>query len=69
MLRPRNDGRGEEPVVATELKAPRAGAIAGILFSILLFTSLVLIRLSVPDSPAGSRNMARRKREVDPTWP
>ena len=37
--------------IATELKAPRAGAIAGILFSILLLTSFVLIRLSVPDSP------------------
>jgi hypothetical protein len=38
-------------VIAAELKAPRAGAIAGILFSILLITSVVLIRLSVPDSP------------------
>jgi hypothetical protein len=41
----------DENGVAAELKAPRAGAVAGILFSILLFTSLVLIRLSVPDSP------------------
>ena len=41
----------KEPVIAAELKAPRAGAIAGILFSILLITSLVLIRLSIPDSP------------------
>jgi hypothetical protein len=40
-----------DPVIAAELKAPRAGAIAGILFSILLITSLVLIRLSIPDSP------------------
>jgi hypothetical protein len=40
-----------DPVVAAQLKAPRAGAIAGILFSILLITSVVLIRLSVPDSP------------------
>ncbi|HEX3374246.1 MAG TPA: hypothetical protein VHS13_08555 [Edaphobacter sp.] len=38
-------------VIAAQLRAPRAGAIAGILFSILLFISLVLIRLSVPDSP------------------
>lgn len=37
--------------IGAGLKAPRAGAIAGILFSILLITSLVLIRLSVPDSP------------------
>jgi len=38
-------------VIAAELKAPRAGAIAGILFSILLIISIVLIRLSVPDDP------------------
>jgi hypothetical protein len=37
--------------IAAELKAPRAGAIAGILFSLLLFISVVLIRLSVPDNP------------------
>jgi len=41
----------KETVIASRLKAPRAGAIAGILFSILLFISLVLIRLSVPASP------------------
>jgi hypothetical protein len=41
----------KETVIAAELKAPRAGAIAGILFSILLTISVVLIRLSVPDSP------------------
>ena len=38
-------------VIAAQLKAPRAGAIAGILFSILLIISLVLIRLSIPDNP------------------
>ncbi|MGB0124557.1 MAG: hypothetical protein WA419_00925 [Silvibacterium sp.] len=41
----------KETIIATQLKAPRAGAIAGILFSILLIVSVVLIRLSVPDSP------------------
>ena len=41
----------EKDAISTQLKAPRAGAIAGILFSILLIISLVLIRLSVPDSP------------------
>ena len=41
----------KEPVVV-QLKAPRAGAIAGILFSILLIISVVLIRLSIPASPA-----------------
>jgi hypothetical protein len=38
-------------MIAAQLKAPRAGAIAGILFSILLIISVVLIRLSVPDNP------------------
>jgi hypothetical protein len=34
-----------------ELKTPRAAAVAGILFSLLLITGLVLIRLTVPASP------------------
>jgi hypothetical protein len=38
-------------VVRDRLKAPRAGAIAGIVFSILLIISLVLIRVSVPATP------------------
>jgi hypothetical protein len=37
----------KEPVIAAQLKAPRAGAIAGILFSILLIISVVLLRLCV----------------------
>jgi hypothetical protein len=43
----------EEKVAAirNRLKAPRAAAIAGIVFSILLITSLALIRLSVPATP------------------
>jgi hypothetical protein len=43
-------------MIRDRLKAPRAGAIAGILFSILLMISLVLIRVSVPAAPgdAGS---------------
>ncbi len=43
----------EQEVILTRahLKAPRAGAIAGILFSILLITCLVLIRISVPAGP------------------
>ena len=41
----------KETAVSAGLKAPRAGAIAGIVFSILLIISLVLIRLSIPDSP------------------
>ena len=43
---------GEKTAAITaELKAPRAGAIAGIVFSVLLLTSFSLIRRSVPDSP------------------
>jgi hypothetical protein len=38
-------------LIAAQLKAPRAGAIAGILFSILFIISVALIRFSVPDSP------------------
>jgi hypothetical protein len=41
----------KETAVSAGLKAPRAGAIAGIVFSILLIISVVLIRLSVPDTP------------------
>ena len=38
-------------LIRAHLKTPRAAAIAGILFSILLITSFVLIRLSVPADP------------------
>jgi hypothetical protein len=38
-------------VIRDQLKAPRAGAIAGIVFSILLIISMVLIRVSVPATP------------------
>jgi len=43
-------------VSSARARAPRAGAIAGIAFSILLITGFVLIRSSVPDNPqdAGS---------------
>ena len=38
-------------VSPTRLTTPRAAAVAGILFSLLLITSLVLIRISVPADP------------------
>ena len=41
----------KQTAIAAQLKAPRAGAIAGILFSILLILSVVLLRISIPDSP------------------
>jgi hypothetical protein len=38
--------------VRKRLKTPRSAAIAGIVFSLLLMASLILIRLSVPANPA-----------------
>ncbi len=38
-------------LIRARMKAPRAAAIAGIVFSILLIISLALIRVSVPDNP------------------
>ncbi len=40
----------ELPLVRARLTTPRAAAVAGILFSVLLIICLVLIRLSVPDN-------------------
>ena len=44
----------ETTVIDAHLRAPRAAAIAGILFSVLLITSFVLLRLSVPADPLES---------------
>jgi hypothetical protein len=41
----------EITLTRTRLTTPRAAAIAGILFSLLLITSLALIRISVPADP------------------
>ena len=41
----------EITVTRARATTPRAAAIAGILFSLLLLTSLTLIRLSVPENP------------------
>jgi hypothetical protein len=41
----------ETTLTAARLRAPRAAAIAGILFTVLLVTSLWLIRLAVPADP------------------
>ena len=38
-------------ITRSRLRTPRAAAIAGIVFSVLLLTSLVLIRISVPADP------------------
>jgi len=44
----------ERTLTRAQLTTPRAAAIAGILFSLLLITSLVLIRLAVPLNPQDS---------------
>ena len=50
----------------SRLTTPRAAAIAGILFSVLLITSLVLIRLSIPANPRDSGAwLAGNMRPVD----
>jgi hypothetical protein len=41
-------------VARARLTTPRAAAVAGILFSVLLIISLVLIRVSVPADPRGA---------------
>jgi hypothetical protein len=42
----------EVPLARQKFTTPRAAAVAGILFSVLLITSLVLIRMAVPANPA-----------------
>ena len=39
------------PLTRRRLRSPRAAALAGIIFSLLLGTSVVLIQLSIPDVP------------------
>ena len=44
---------GQGPLRAgSPLRTPRAAAVAGIIFSVLLITALVLLRISVPAHPA-----------------
>jgi hypothetical protein len=57
--------RDRDPLEPRNLRTPRAAAVAGIIFSALLITALVLLRLSVPAHPsaggawlANSRNRA-----------
>ena len=45
-----------EPFLRERLKTPRAAAIAGILFSVLLTATLVLIRISIPAGTLELRN-------------
>jgi len=43
---------GPAPQLASPLRTPRAAALAGIVFSVLLIVSLVLLRISTPADPA-----------------
>lgn len=42
----------EADIIREQLRTPRAAAIAGVIFSLLLALSLVLVRISVPGDPA-----------------
>ena len=41
----------EADVLRQRMRTPRAAAVAGILFSLLLMTSFLLVRISVPANP------------------
>lgn len=41
------------PTVGQRLRTPRSAAVAGVVFSLLLGTSYVLVRVSIPSDPAG----------------
>src|SRR5512136_2747629 len=51
----------QSTIVRSRMTTPRAAAIAGILFSILLITSLVLIRISIPASLQESGSWLERQ--------
>ena len=55
----------ESELIRDRLKTPRAAAIAGIVFSLLLITSQMLIWLSVPPDPiAAATEIVRHAKEV-----
>jgi hypothetical protein len=42
---------GQERLTHAQLRTPRAAAVAGILFSVLLFVTFALVRISLPGDP------------------
>ena len=53
------------PLTDLRLRTPRAAAVAGILFAVLLITAYVLIRVSIPPDPAdGGAWLEERARTV-----
>jgi hypothetical protein len=55
----------ESPAEGQALRTPRAAAVAGIVFAVLLSTSLVLIRVTVPTHPSRPGNWALSPAHVD----
>jgi hypothetical protein len=51
-------------VIRDRLSTPRAAAIAGIVFSVMLLTALLLLRLSVPVDPMKTE----ARLEIHPGW-
>jgi hypothetical protein len=48
----------EANLIRARLKTPRAAAVAGILFSVLLITGLLLFRISVRADPLEAGSLA-----------
>jgi hypothetical protein len=59
MARTGSDAQRQVMLENPALRAPRAAAIAGLLFSVLLLTSVVLIQISVPRDPVESGSWLR----------
>src|SRR5271165_4353663 len=57
----------EATLIRARLKTPRAAAIAGILFSVLLITGLLLFRLSVRADPL-RRGRGLRPVQTESLW-
>jgi hypothetical protein len=51
-------------MIGVRLRTPRAAALAGILFGVLLGTAFALIRLSIPSNPADNGTWLTERRDV-----
>ena len=55
----------EADLIRRGMRTPRAAAIAGILFSLLLMGSMLLIRTSIPADPlAGARDVINHSKRI-----
>ena len=57
----------EAKFIRKELRTPQAAAIAGVVFSLLLGVSLVLVRIPVPADPSDAQGVADQ-RGAQATW-